>query len=49
LGDINSELGNIPEAIKNYQDAVPLFQQKGEILNAQKAQDRIKELKKRGK
>ncbi|MEJ1930883.1 caspase family protein [Nostoc sp. NIES-2111] len=49
LGDINSELGNIPEAIKNYQDAVPLFQQKGEILNAQKAQDRIKELQRRGK
>ncbi|OUL23726.1 hypothetical protein BV378_20810 [Nostoc sp. RF31YmG] len=44
LGDLNSELGNIPEAIKNYQDAVPLFRKKGEILNTQKAQDRIKEL-----
>ncbi|NDJ20618.1 hypothetical protein GS682_02965 [Nostoc sp. B(2019)] len=44
LGDLNSELGNKPEAIKNYQDAVSLFQKKGEILNAQKAQDRIKEL-----
>ncbi|WP_238553716.1 caspase, EACC1-associated type [Fortiea contorta] len=49
LGDINSKLGNIPEAIKNYQDAVPLFQKKGEIFNAQKAQDRIKELQKRSK
>ncbi|MBD2252462.1 caspase, EACC1-associated type [Nostoc parmelioides] len=47
LGDINSELGNIPEAIKNYQEAVPLFQKRGEILNAQKAQDRIKELQRR--
>ncbi|MEH1770186.1 caspase, EACC1-associated type [Nostoc sp.] len=47
LGDINSELGNIPEAIKNYQDAASLFQKKGEILNAQKAQDRIKELSSR--
>ncbi|WP_193198175.1 caspase, EACC1-associated type [Nostoc sp. MG11] len=44
LGDLNSELGNKPEAIKNYQDAVSLFQKKGEIFNAQKAQDRIKEL-----
>lgn len=44
LGDLNSELGNRPEAIKNYQDAIPLFQKKGEIFNAQKAQDRIKEL-----
>lgn len=44
LGDLNSELGNKPEAIKNYQYAVALFQKKGEILNAQKAQDRIKEL-----
>lgn len=49
LGDINSELGNIPEAIKNYQDALPLFQKKGEIFNAQKAQDRIKELQRRSK
>ncbi|MCC5611975.1 caspase family protein [Nostoc sp. CHAB 5834] len=49
LGDINSELGNIPEAIKNYQDAVPLFQKKGEIFNAQKAQNRIKELQRRSK
>lgn len=44
LGDLNSELGNRPEAIKNYQDAISLFQKKGEIFNAQKAQDRIKEL-----
>ncbi|QLE55195.1 caspase family protein [Nostoc sp. TCL26-01] len=49
LGDINSELGNIPEAIKNYQDAISLFQKRGEIFNAQKAQDRIKELQKRNK
>jgi tetratricopeptide (TPR) repeat protein len=44
LGDLNSELGNRPEAIKNYQDAISLFQKKGEIFSAQKAQDRIKEL-----
>jgi tetratricopeptide (TPR) repeat protein len=47
LGDLNSELGNKPEAIKNYQDAVARFQKKGEILNAQKAQERIMELQRR--
>jgi tetratricopeptide (TPR) repeat protein len=44
LGDLNSDLGNKPEAIKNYKAAVPLFQKKGEILNAQMAQERIIEL-----
>lgn len=46
LGDLNSELGNKLEAIKSYQHAVPLFQKRGEILNARKSQGRIKELQK---
>jgi hypothetical protein len=47
LGDLNTELGNKLEAIKNYQQALALFQQKGEILNAQKAQERMIELQQR--